>query len=138
MPLLLLKLFAAATAVAAAIAVAATSVVATALLAVAAAEQRMVAAAAAATGQTLVPAAAAGHTVKLQAPSLLPAPLPKALQSPKMTTPLFAQGRKGAAARALHYDDNDDCQREIREAKTGDSGDYSDRSRYYNGMSSYV
>ena len=32
-----------------------------------------------------------GATVKLQAPSLLPAPLPKALQSPKMTTPLVAQ-----------------------------------------------
>ena len=53
--------------------------------------------------------------VKLQAPSLLPAPLPKALQSPKMTTPLVAQGKERAAEhRALHYDDHDCSQRELR------------------------
>ena len=45
------------------------------------------------------------ESVELQAPSLLPAPLPKALQSPKMTMPLVAQVRKGVqCTRALHYD----------------------------------
>ena len=58
-----------------------------------------------------------------------------------MTMPLVAQDEKsvsGSKGPAHDYDYNDHSQRENEKAKTGDSGDYNDRSRYYYGMSSYV
>ena len=49
----------------------------------------------------------------------------------------MAQGeKKSCRARALHYDDNDHSQRELRDyEKTGGPGDYNDRSRYHGCMS---
>ena len=57
--------------------------------------------------------------MKLQAPSLLPAPLPKALHKARTTDlPLVAQGRKsvsGSKGPAHNYDYNDDSKRELRD-----------------------
>ena len=79
-------------------------------------------------------------TVKLQASSLLPAPLPKAQQSPELLNGHLWLKNAKAGARALHYDYdyNDHSKRENEKEKTGGRGDYNDRSRYYNSMSSCV